>query len=284
MSSRRRETAFSLGIIIAPMESRFTSRGVVKHMLLAIDVGNTQTVVGVYEGEELRHMWRVSTSDVKTADEMAVVLDGLFGLAKVNALDIDGAVLATVVPAQKALWKRVCQSAFDVEVLCVGAENASSVLDICAQGTGADRLANAVAAKELYGFPVVVVDLGTATDMEVVDAQGRFLGGVIAPGVETSMKSLVRGTALLPAVELADPGAAIGADTVKAIQIGVVSGEVDRIDGLVKRIWRQLGYESTVVATGGISSTIGPLCQTVTVINPELTLQGLRIIYSRQTH
>ena len=265
------------------MHWRFTSWGVVKHMLLAIDVGNTHTVLGVYDGESLVHMWRVGTNDAKTADEMAVVLHGLFSLAGIGDRDVDGAVLGTVVPAQKTLWAKVCQMVFGVQMLDVCSENVSPVLEICTQGTGADRLANAVAAKTLYGSPVVVVDMGTATDMEVVDERGRFLGGVIAPGVETSMRSLVKGTALLPAIELTDPGIAIGADTVKAIQIGVVSGEVDRIDGLVRRIWRQLGYETPVVATGGLSASIGDMCQTVTVVNPELTLQGLRIVHQVQT-
>lgn len=251
-------------------------------MLLAIDVGNTQTVLGIYDGDRLQKMWRVGTDDAKTTDEMAVMLHGLFSLADIDMECVTGAVLATVVPAQRALWSRVCETVFNVQMVEANRETASRILDVQAEGAGADRLANAVAAKLLYGAPVVVVDMGTATDMEVVDAEGVFLGGVIAPGVETSMRSLVRGTALLPAIELGDPGTFIGSHTAEAIQIGVALGEADRIDGLVRRIWTQLGYQTPVIATGGLSSAIGSMCQTVTDINPELTLQGLRIVYESQ--
>jgi type III pantothenate kinase len=261
---------------------RTAFQGVVKHMLLAIDVGNTQTVLGVYDGEALLRMWRIGTSDARTSDELAVALNGLFALAGLERADVDGAVLGTVVPAQKVLWAQVCRDAFGAHLLDVGIDAVSHLLDVRASGVGADRLVNAVAAKQWYGAPVIVVDLGTATDMEVVDRTGAFVGGVIAPGVEASMKSLVQGTALLPAIELADPGTSIGDDTIRSIQIGVVAGEVDRIDGLVHRIWKQLGYETPVVATGGLSSVVGGLCETVTDIDPELTLRGLRIVYESQ--
>jgi len=254
-------------------------------MLLAIDVGNTQTVLGVFDGDELRHMWRVATREKTTADEMRALLHDLFSMDGFSMGDVHGAVLATVVPSQHMLWTRICRQAFDVELVSVDRTLVEGLLDMScytAPVIGADRLANAVAAKVLYGCPVVVVDLGTATDMEVVDEQGRFLGGIIAPGVETSMRSLSSGTALLPAIELADPGTAIGGDTISAIQIGVVSGEVDRIDGLVRRIWKQLGCEASVIVTGGLATTIGPMCHTVTAVDADLTLQGLRLVFENQ--
>lgn len=248
-------------------------------MLLAIDVGNTQTVLGVYDGGSLVAMWRTGTDETKTADEIAVMLRGMFSLEGIDAQGIDGSVLSTVVPAQRALWSHVCAQVFHVDLLNVCDETVAHIIDVQATGAGADRLANAIAAKSEYGSPVIVVDMGTATDVEVVDEQGCFIGGIIAPGLETSLRSLVKSTALLPEIELADPGAAIGASTVEAIQIGMAVGEVERIDGLIRRMWKQLGYETPVVATGGLSERLGSLCSTVTAVNPELTLQGLRIVY-----
>ena len=254
-------------------------------MLLAIDVGNTQTVLGVYEGNKLLHMWRLATDHVRTSDEIRVHVNGLLEMAGVEAAAIDGAALATVVPLLKRRWQKVCRVMFNVETLAVDAQVAAQLLDTNAYrnqaGIGDDRIADAVAAKALYGAPVIVLDFGTATNMEVIDKQGNFAGGVIAPGVETSMKALVQGAALLPEVELVDPETSVGLDTVEAMQIGIVYCEVDRVNGLVRRMWDQLGYETKVVATGGLSTAIGSLCETVDEINPELTLEGLRIIYEQ---
>lgn len=248
-------------------------------MLLAVDVGNTQTVLGVYEGKTLHKMWRIATRPGETADELRIVLIGLFGAEQLSFRDVDGVVLGTVVPEKKQLWTQVGRDAFNVETLAVQHEHLKGLLEVASRGTGADRLANAVAAKKLYGAPVIVVDMGTATNFEVVDAQGVLLGGVIAPGVEASMRSLAKGTALLPAIELSKPGTAIGDNTIDAIRVGCVLGEVDRIDGLVRRIKKQLGMEAPVVATGGLCTNFGQLCESFTAINPELTLQGLRIVY-----
>ena len=252
-------------------------------MLLAIDVGNTQTVLGVYDGAHLLHMWRLATDHVRTSDEIRVQLDGLLSMAGASASDIDGTVLATVVPTLKRRWQKVCRVMFDCETLVLDAASAADLLDTSAYrnqaGIGADRIADAVAAKSLYGTPVIVLDFGTATNMEAVDREGNFAGGIIAPGVETSMKALFSGAALLPEVELVDPGTSLGLDTTEAIQIGIVYGEADRVDGLVRRMWQQLGYETTVVATGGLCTAFAPLCTTVSHVNPELTLEGLRIVY-----
>ena len=147
---------------------------------------------------------------------------------------------------------------------------------------GADRVADAVAAKALYGAPVIVVDFGTATNMEVVDADGRFIGGVIAPGVETSASALFSHATKLGAIDLVDPHTAIGHNTEEAIQAGIVYGEADRVDGIIRRIFAQLGYETPVVATGGLASRVAAQSQTITAINPELTLEGLRLVYEAQ--
>lgn len=251
-------------------------------MLLAVDVGNTHTVLGVYNGETLLHMWRIETNASQTSDELRVNLGGLFGLAGFTKDDITGVCVATVVPALRRLWTKVGSEMMGSDVLCIDAEVAGDLFDASAYPSttiGADRIADAVAARKIYGSPVIVLDFGTATNMEVIDKQGRFLGGVIAPGVETSMKALFSNAALLPEVELADPKGAWGTNTVEAMQVGIVFGEGDRVDGLVRRIWNQLGYETTVVGTGGLSKAMKPFCQTMTHVNQELTLEGLRFIW-----
>lgn len=250
-------------------------------MLLTIDVGNTHTVLGVYEGEELLHMWRVQTDAQQTSDEARVALNGLFQMADIEARQISGIALATVVPSLNRLWHTVGETLCHCPVVSVDANVVADMIDTSGYGgtPGADRLADAVAARALYGSPAIVLDLGTATNIEVIDENGHFLGGAIAPGIQTSIEGLVNRTALLPDVELADPGCAIGNSTVKAIQIGVVYGQVDAIDGMVRRIWKQLGTETPVIATGGFGYLMSSLSQTVTDVNPELTLQGLRLIY-----
>jgi type III pantothenate kinase len=174
---------------------------------------------------------------------------------------------------------------FGLQVLDINVRTAGELIDVTnyrRSVLGADRVADIVAARQFYGSPVIVVDFGTATNMEVVDKNGCFVGGVIAPGVMSSMNALFSRTALLPQVELVDPKIAIGRNTTKAMQVGIVYGEVDRVDGLVHRIWDQLGYSTKVVATGGLASTMAKLTTTVTEINPELTLQGIRLIFENQ--
>ena len=253
-------------------------------MLLAIDVGNTQTVLGVYEGAELRHMWRIATSKRDTSDELRSKLVPLLEMDRIDIEKITGAIVASVVPALTSAWCRaveyltgqapqICSAATAGDLFEASYDNPSEI--------GADRVADAVAARALYGSPVIVVDFGTATNLEVIDESGRFVGGIIAPGLETSAAALFSHATKLPAIELADPGTAIGKSTVHAMQAGIVYGEADRVDGFVRRIVRELGCKATVVATGGLATTMAPLCQTVDVTNSELTLEGLRLVYDR---
>lgn len=256
-------------------------------MLLAIDIGNTQTVLGIYDKDRLVHMWRLATNVNYTSDELRIKIHTLLNAEKLCETSIDGAILASVVPALTHNWEKVCLRSFGVEAVVVSPKSAGHLIGIDSEvefgELGADRVADAVAVKYLYGAPAVVVDLGTATNIEVLDKDGKFVGGVIAPGVESSMRSLFSRAALLPAVELEDPGVAIGRNTTEAIKVGVVYGEAARIDGLVERIEEQLGYEVTVVATGGLAYRIAPMSKTITEINLELTLQGLRLIHEELT-
>ncbi len=252
-------------------------------MLLAIDVGNTQTVIGVYDGEELRHMWRIATNKNHTSDELRLKLMPLLSSEGIGADGLGGAVLASVVPQLTHGWRSALRKLVGADPLVCTADSAGEELFPTAYANpaeiGADRVADAVAARALYGQPVVVVDFGTATNIEVVDRDGAFAGGVIAPGVETSASALFSHANRLSAIELEDPHTAIGGNTAQAIQAGIVYGEADRVDGLVRRIFEQLGYEAPVVATGGLASRVAPLSRTITHVNKELTLEGLRRIY-----
>lgn len=252
-------------------------------MLLAIDVGNTQTVIGVYDGEELRHMWRIATNKNHTSDELRLKLMPLLSSEGIGADGLGGAALASVVPQLTHGWRSALRKLVGADPLVCTADSAGEELFPTAYANpaeiGADRVADAVAARALYGQPVVVVDFGTATNIEVVDRDGAFAGGVIAPGVETSASALFSHANRLSAIELEDPHTAIGGNTAQAIQAGIVYGEADRVDGLVRRIFEQLGYEAPVVATGGLASHVAPLSRTITHVNKELTLEGLRRIY-----
>lgn len=251
-------------------------------MLLAIDVGNTQTVLGLYEGERLAHMWRVATNKSHTGDELRLKLRGLLQAASVSAEDVHGVCLASVVPALTLRWQDVSQGEFGREALVCSAAVAGSLFETDYANPaeiGADRVADAIAAREAYGAPVVVVDFGTATNIEVVDREGRFVGGIIAPGVDTSANALFSRASRLAAIDLSDPHTAIGGSTEQAIQAGIVYGEADRVDGLVRRVFAQLGYEAPVVATGGLASRVAPFSSSISRVDPELTLNGLRMLY-----
>lgn len=252
-------------------------------MLLAIDVGNTQTVLGIYDNDKLVHMWRVATNVDHTSDELRIKLHTLMMAEGLEYSHIDGAILASVVPALTHNWEKACCRSFNVDTLVVSAASAGHLINVDMSKfseLGADRVADAAAAKHLYGSPVIVVDFGTATNIEIINKEGTFVGGIIAPGVESSMKSLFSRAALLRSVELEDPGTAIGTNTAECMKVGIMYGEAARIDGLVDRVFKQLGYEATVVATGGLAHRIAPLSNSITEINLELTLQGLRMIYN----
>ena len=254
-------------------------------MLLAIDIGNTQTVIGVFGGRTLKHMWRLATNKADTSDELRLKVQPLLASEGIDAGSIDGSIVASVVPALTASWKRALARMLGAEPVLCSAQAAGPLFEASYDNPteiGADRVADAVAARALYGQPVIVVDFGTATNLEVIDAQGRFVGGIIAPGLETSAAALFSHATKLPTIDMADPGTAIGKNTVHAMQAGIVYGEADRVDGFVRRVFAELGYEAPVVATGGLATTMAPLCETVTEVNSELTLEGLRLIHEQR--
>jgi type III pantothenate kinase len=252
-------------------------------MLLTVDVGNTQTVLGLYASDQLAQSWRVATRHTDTADELLVGLKGLLSLNKELAYTIDSVAIASVVPPLTEQWAQAAATLTATPPLVV-----NSTLDTGLTykypnpaEIGADRIADAVAAIALYGAPVVVVDFGTATNIEVIDKSGAFVGGIIAPGLQTSAEALFNAAARLPKIDIEIPADVIGKDTRSAVQSGLTYGEIDRIDGLIKRVFKQLGYEMPVVATGGLSSHVIGLSSTITDVNDNLTLEGLRLIYQR---
>ncbi len=250
-------------------------------MLIAIDVGNTQTVMGLYQGEDLVDSWRLSTVRERTADEYRLFFAGLLRQDGYRLEDITGVALSSVVPSAKSAMIEVAGEMVDGELVVIGpgVKTGMPINIDNPREVGADRVVNSVAASHRYGAPVVAVDFGTSTNMDVVDASGAYIGGAIAPGLEVSQSALIGATAALRSVDLTAPRAAIGRNTVEAIQSGMLYGHAGLVDGIVERLVDEVEGDPRVVATGGLASTIVPLCRTVETIDANLTLDGLRLVY-----
>jgi type III pantothenate kinase len=254
-------------------------------MLLAIDVGNTETVVGVFRDEELVSRWRIHTSPERTADELALLYGGFLAQAGLSFdKNVTGVVLSSVVPrATQALRDMVNRYfRFDAVVVEPGIKTGIPVLTDNPREVGADRIVNALAAFTKYGGPVIVVDFGTATTFDVVSEKGELLGAAIAPGLAVAAQALFEQTARLPLVELVAPKSAIGKNTVESLQSGLVFGYAAMVDGMVDRISKDLSVP-TVVATGGLAPNVIGECTTVTQHDPWLTLEGLRMVFDKNT-
>ncbi|GAB4245556.1 MAG: type III pantothenate kinase [Thermoleophilia bacterium] len=252
-------------------------------MLLAVDIGNTQTVLGLFQGESLSHHWRMATEAHRSADELAVFINGFLGLAEVTRSEVDGFVLASVVPLLTGEYERMCRRHFGLEPLIVGpgVRTGMPIRTSNPDEVGPDLIADAVAAYAFYGGPAVVVDFGTATTVGAVSERGEYLGTAIAPGIRVSLEALIARAARLRTVELADPGTVIGKSTAHSLRAGVVYGFAGQVDGLVRRMKAELGGTVAVVATGGLSSLVVLHCETVEHEDPYLTLRGLRLIAER---
>jgi type III pantothenate kinase len=252
-------------------------------MLLAIDVGNTNIVYGLFDGERLVHKFRVESARGRTADEYAVALRSLLDMHGIDAKNVDAAIVACVVPSLTEPMMHLVRSAFGREALVVGPgiRSGMAILIENPREVGADRIADAVAGFDRAKGGVVVVDFGTSTNFDVVTPKGEYLGGVLAPGLQISADALFTRAAKLPRVEIAKPPKVVGRNTVHAMQSGIVYGYVGLVDGLVERILAELGYPCAVIATGGLASLIAPLSRTITAVDDELTLIGLRILYDR---
>ncbi|HEU4347236.1 MAG TPA: type III pantothenate kinase [Actinoplanes sp.] len=250
-------------------------------MLLAVDIGNTNTVLGVFDGARLVESWRVKTDSRDTADELALAYRGLLG-----GTQVDGMAACSTVPAVLAQLRIMLSRYYpDLPSVVVepGVRTGVPLLYDNPKEVGSDRIVNALAAYHLYGGPAIVVDFGTSTNFDVVSAKGEFLGGVLAPGIEVSIDALAARAARLVKVELTRPRAVIGKSTVEALQSGILYGFAGQIDGLVRRIQAELGGGATVIATGGLAQVVIAESETLQVHEPDLTLVGLRLVYERNS-
>lgn len=253
-------------------------------MILVIDVGNTNIVLGIYESKKLLNFWRVKTDADKTSDEYGMIINQLFELHGFKFSDIEDIVICSVVPTIMYTMEHMTRKYFNKEPLVVGPgiKTGMNIKYDNPKEVGADRIVDAIAAYELYGGPLIIVDFGTATTFSAVSKNGEYLGGAICPGVRISMDALFQKTAKLPRVELVKPGAVICKNTVNSMQAGIIYGHVGQVDHIVERMKDELGDPDTkVIATGGLSKLIASESRTVDTINGLITLEGLRIIYER---
>ncbi len=253
-------------------------------MLLAVDVGNSHTVLAVFVGERIQHCWRLTTGREATGDELAMTLTDLAGYRGLPLKAIDGLVVASVVPPLGEVWGEIAQTYLECDHVAVGPETTCGLTLAVdrPQDLGADRIADAVAAWRCHGVPAIVVDLGTATTVDAVGAGGRYLGGAIAPGVGVSTEALYGRAALLHRVPMEVPEGALGKDTAAQVQAGVAYGFAGQVDALVSRIRAEMGGADRVIATGGWADMIARVSATVTTVDPWLTVQGLRLIYEHR--
>lgn len=251
-------------------------------MLLAIDVGNTNTVLGMFDGGELQSSWRIKTDARSTADEMVLTFRGLLA----GDWEITGIALCSTVPAVLREMRVMLDRYFsNVPTVIVepGTKTGVPVLTDNPKEVGADRIVNTIAAHHIYGGPCIVVDFGTSTNLDVVSEKGEFLGGALAPGVEISLDALATRAAQLRKVELVRPRSVVGKNTVEALQSGALYGFAGQVDGLVDRIIEEIGEVTAVVATGGLAPVVVPESLTITHHDPELTLTGLRLVFEKNT-
>ncbi|MBE3568580.1 MAG: type III pantothenate kinase [Bacillales bacterium] len=252
-------------------------------MIFVLDVGNTNTVLGVYEKDELKYHWRIETNRSKTEDEYGMLVKSLFEHVGIRFEDIHGIIISSVVPPIMFSLERMCKKYFHVSPLVVG-PGIKTGLDIKYENpreVGADRIVNAVAGIHEYGSPLIIVDFGTATTYCYINEKEQYMGGAIAPGISISTEALYSRASKLPRIEIAAPDHIIGKNTVAAMQSGIVYGYVGQVDGIVRRMKAYSKIEPKVIATGGLASLIANESETIDFVDPFLTLKGLRLIYKR---
>lgn len=252
-------------------------------MLLAVDVGNTNTVLGAFEGKALRQHWRIETSHSRTADEYGIQIRQLFAVGGIDPRAVDAVVVASVVPPLALTLQRMSERYFSVAPLFIGpgVKTGMPILYEDPREVGADRIVNAVAAWDRWACGLIVVDFGTATTFDAVTQRGEYLGGSICPGISISMEALFQHASKLPEVEFARPPHVIGRNTVASMQSGLVYGYVGLVDGICERMAREMGVVPKVVATGGLAPLIAGVSKSISEVDELLTLNGLRLIHER---
>jgi type III pantothenate kinase len=252
-------------------------------MLLAVDVGNTQTVLGLFEGEELVEHWRLATEAERTGDELAALFVNLLELRGRTFEDVSGMSVSSTVPLLVRAYHDLAERHIEAPLLVLGPGTRTGIpiLYDDPREVGPDRIANAVAARERYGAPCIVVDFGTSTNFDAVSAEGKYVGGVLAPGIEISMDALFARAARLTKVDFVEPETVIGKTTTASLQSGLVYGFAGQVDGIVERMRSELGDSAPAIATGGLAELIAPHTKTIEKVDPLLTLDGLRLVWDR---
>jgi type III pantothenate kinase len=252
-------------------------------MLLLCDVGNTNIVLGIYQGDEIVAYWRVSSDSKKTADEYGMLLRQLFRTNNIERNKIKAMVISSVVPPLNQILAEMAEKYFAVKPLIIGPgiKTGMPILFDDPKEVGADRIVNGVAAYQKYGGPCIVLDFGTATTFDAISSKGEYLGGAISPGVGISTEALFQNAAKLPRIELIKPSKVIGKSTVSCMQSGIVYGYIGQIEGIVSRMKEELGGKAFVVATGGLADLFGLETKSIDKVDHLLTLEGLKIIYNR---
>lgn len=253
-------------------------------MLLVFDVGNTNIVLGLYDGDKMIYHWRAATNELKTADEYAASLGMMFQLDGVTFDMVTDIIISSVVPPVNPTLEYLCRRYFHVEPMMVGLgmKTGLNILYDNPRELGADRIVNAVAGITLYGGPLIIIDLGTATTFCAIDEKKRYLGGAVTPGIGISMEALFQRASKLPRIELTPASSVICKNTVSAMQSGIYYGAIGQVDGIVRRMKKEMGYkEIKVIATGGLADLIASQSETIDVIDPLLTLKGLYILFKK---
>ncbi|MBQ3786324.1 MAG: type III pantothenate kinase [Lachnospiraceae bacterium] len=254
-------------------------------MILAIDIGNTNIVIGCIEGEDILFVERISTDVLKTELEYVVQIDALLDLHEIDKRSISGSIVSSVVPPLNWVIRTAIEKFFGHTPLIVGPgiKTGLNILMDAPATVGSDLIVNAVAGYKCYGAPLIMIDMGTATTVSVLDDKSNYVGGMILPGVRVSLDSLVNRTSQLPRIALEVPSKMIGKNTIECMKGGIIIGQAGAMDGIIDRMWEELGYETKIVATGGLAPAIIPSCRHEIIIDNELTLKGLGFIYEKNT-